>query len=113
MVWYSESGVQPNTIVRFDPRRQVFARAAIPSGGGVVRNMAATPDGRLFIACSGKNKVGVVAQAVMPRQAVDSTRRAGERAPRRKVGGRFAFHTGVLLARRRRDTYAMAASTFA
>ncbi len=62
MVWYSESGVQPNTIVRFDPRQQVFARAAIPSGGGVVRNMAATRDGRLYIACSGKNKVGVVAR---------------------------------------------------
>lgn len=60
MVWYSEAGVQPNTIVRFDPRRQAFARTAIPSGGGVVRNMAATADGRVFIACSGKDKVGVV-----------------------------------------------------
>lgn len=60
-VWYSESGVQPNTIIRFDPRRQAFARATIPSGGGVVRNMAATRDGRLYIACSGENKVGVVA----------------------------------------------------
>jgi virginiamycin B lyase len=61
MVWYSESGVQPNTIVRFDPNRAAFARAAIPSGGGVVRNMAATRDGRVYIACSGVNKVGVVA----------------------------------------------------
>jgi virginiamycin B lyase len=61
MVWYSESGVQPNTMVRFDPRQQIFARATIPSGGGVVRNMAATPDGRVFIACSGKNQVGIVA----------------------------------------------------
>ncbi len=61
-VWYSESGVQPNTIVRFDPRRRSFARAEIPSGGGVVRNMAATGDGRLYIACSGVNKVGVVAR---------------------------------------------------
>ena len=60
MVWYSESGVQPNTIVRFDPRQQLFGRAEIPSGGGVVRNMAATRDGRLYIACSGVNKVGVV-----------------------------------------------------
>ncbi len=60
MVWYSESGVQPNTIVRFDPRTHRFARAAIPSGGGTVRNMAATRDGRLYIACSGVNKVGVV-----------------------------------------------------
>ena len=60
MVWFSESGVQPNTIVRFDPRSREFARAAIPSGGGVVRNMAASRDGRVFIACSGVNKVGVV-----------------------------------------------------
>jgi virginiamycin B lyase len=62
MVWYSESGVQPNTVVRFDPRHEVFARATIPSGGGVVRNMAAAPDGRIFIACSGENKVGVVSR---------------------------------------------------
>jgi virginiamycin B lyase len=60
MVWYSESGVKPNTIVQFDPKTNKFARATIPSGGGVVRNMAATADGRVYIACSGVNKVGVV-----------------------------------------------------
>ena len=60
MVWYSESGVAPNTIVRFDPKTEQFARAQIPSGGGTVRNMAATSDGRVYIACSGVNKVGVV-----------------------------------------------------
>jgi len=60
MVWYSESGVQPNTIIRFDPKTEKFARANIPSGGGVVRNMAATPDGRVYIACSGVDKVGIV-----------------------------------------------------
>jgi len=60
MVWYSESGVKPNTMVRFDPKTEEFARAAIPSGGGTVRNMAATRDGRIYIACSGVNKVGVV-----------------------------------------------------
>jgi len=63
MVWYSESGVKPNTIVRFDPKTETFARANIPSGGGVVRNMAATRDGRLYIACSGVDKVGVVETA--------------------------------------------------
>jgi len=31
----------------------------IPSGGGEVRNMAATKDGRLYLACSGGNKVPV------------------------------------------------------
>jgi virginiamycin B lyase len=60
MVWYSESGVKPNTIVLYDPKTDKFARATIPSGGGVVRNMAATADGRVYIACSGVNKVGVV-----------------------------------------------------
>jgi virginiamycin B lyase len=59
-VWYSEAGVKPNTMVRFDPKTEQFARAPIPSGGGTVRNMVATPDGRVYIACSGVNKVGVV-----------------------------------------------------
>jgi len=60
LVWYSESGVKPNTIIQFDPKTEQFARANIPSGGGTVRNMAATSDGRVYIACSGVNKVGVV-----------------------------------------------------
>lgn len=60
MVWYSESGVTPNTIVRFDPKTETFAREDIPSGGGVVRNMVSTPDGRIYIACSGVDKVGIV-----------------------------------------------------
>jgi virginiamycin B lyase len=60
MVWHSESGVKPNTLIRFNPRTEEFARASIPSGGGTVRNMAATSDGRLFLACSGVNKVAVV-----------------------------------------------------
>ena len=60
MVWYSESGVAPNTMVRFNPKTEEFARAEIPSGGGTVRNMAATSDGRVYLACSGVNKVGVV-----------------------------------------------------
>jgi virginiamycin B lyase len=63
MVWYSESGVKPNTIIQFDPRTEKFARANIPSGGGTVRNMAATSDGRVYIACSGVDKVGVVEPA--------------------------------------------------
>jgi len=59
-VWYSESGVEPNTLVRFDPRTESFQSWPIPSGGGVVRNMVATADGRLYLACSGVNKVGIV-----------------------------------------------------
>ena len=59
-VWYSESGVKPNTLVKFDPKSQSFSAQPIPSGGGVVRHMVATPDGRLYLACSGVNKVAVV-----------------------------------------------------
>jgi len=60
MVWYSESGVTPNTLVRFDPKTKSFTIREIPSGGGVVRNMAATKDGRIYLACSGVNKVAIV-----------------------------------------------------
>jgi virginiamycin B lyase len=59
-VWYSESGVKPNTVVGFDPKSESFSTKPIPSGGGVVRNMVATPDRRLYLACSGVNKVAVV-----------------------------------------------------
>jgi len=61
MVFYSEAGVLPkNTVVRFDPRAETFASATIPSGGGIIRSMAATPDGRVYIACSALNSVGVI-----------------------------------------------------
>jgi virginiamycin B lyase len=59
-VWYSESGVNPNTLVHFNPNSESFNAKPIPSGGGVVRNMVATPDRRLYLACSGVNKVAVV-----------------------------------------------------
>jgi virginiamycin B lyase len=59
-IWYSESGVRPNTMVRFDPATQRFQTWTIPSGGGVVRNMMPTRDGNIAIACSGVNRVGLV-----------------------------------------------------
>ena len=59
-VWYSESGVEPDTLVSFDPKTKKFSSTAIPSGGGVVRNIAATKDGKLYLACSGVNKVAIV-----------------------------------------------------
>lgn len=61
VIWYSESGVQPNTIVRFDPKSKSFSKWDIPSGGGVIRHMVASADGtKLYIACSGVDKVGIV-----------------------------------------------------
>ncbi|HVW87729.1 MAG TPA: hypothetical protein VHB50_23740 [Bryobacteraceae bacterium] len=59
-VWYSESAVEPNTMVRFDPKAERFQTWAIPSGGGGVRNVSVTRDGNIAIACSGVNKVGLV-----------------------------------------------------
>ena len=46
IIWYSESAVRPNTLVRFDPKTEKFQTWTIPSGGGVVRNMMPTKDGR-------------------------------------------------------------------
>ena len=61
VIWYSESGVKPNTLVRFDPKTQKFATWIIPSGGGVVRNMMPTRDGRgLALAESGVNGLALV-----------------------------------------------------
>ena len=57
IVWYSELGTQPNSLVRFDPKTETFQTWAIPSGGGVVRNMMPTRDGNLVLACSGVNQV--------------------------------------------------------
>ena len=60
IIWYNESAVRPNTIVRFDPKTENFQSWAIPSGGNVVRNMAVTKDGDIVMAESGVNRVGLV-----------------------------------------------------
>lgn len=59
-IWYSESGVTPNTLVRFHPATSSFQKWNIPSGGGVVRHMVTAPTGELLLAYSGVNKVGRV-----------------------------------------------------
>ncbi|HMQ02466.1 MAG TPA: hypothetical protein PKD26_00935 [Pyrinomonadaceae bacterium] len=59
MIWFSESGVVPNTLVVFDPRSKAFEKWAIPSGGAVVRHIVATPDGRLYLANSAVNKIAI------------------------------------------------------
>ena len=41
-------------------RRKSFEQWPIPSGGGVVRNMVATPAGGLALACSGVDKIALV-----------------------------------------------------
>ena len=59
-IWYSEAGVQPNTVVVFDPATEKFQTWPIPSGGGVVRNVSVTKDGNLAMALSGVNKIALV-----------------------------------------------------
>jgi virginiamycin B lyase len=60
IVWYSESGVKPNTLVRFDPKTEKFQTWTIPAGGGVIRNMMHFADGRLVLTESGENAVALV-----------------------------------------------------
>ena len=59
-LWYSESAVRPNTLVRFDPQTAQFQAWIIPAGGGVVRNMMRTADGNLMLAESGLNRVALL-----------------------------------------------------
>lgn len=60
IIWYSESAVRPNTLVRFDLQTEKFQTWTIPSGGGVIRHMMATSNGDLVLACSGVNRVALV-----------------------------------------------------
>jgi virginiamycin B lyase len=59
ILWYSESGVQKNTLVRFDPATEKFQTWLIPSGGGVVRNMMASGKNEVWMATSGVNGIAV------------------------------------------------------
>ena len=60
VIWYTESFARPNILVRFDTQTEGFQSWVIPSGGGVVRNMMATPEGNLVLACSAVNRVALV-----------------------------------------------------
>lgn len=60
VVWYVETYPRPNALVRFDSKTETFQTWAIPSGGGVVRNMMVAADGKLVLACSGVNRVALV-----------------------------------------------------
>ena len=56
----ASSGVRPNTLVRFNSVTAKFQTWAIPSGGGVVRNMMTTHDDNIVIAESGVDRVALV-----------------------------------------------------
>ena len=60
IVWYNESNQRPDALVRFDPKTEKFQSWAIPSGYGIIRNMAVSPDGNLLIHQTMSNRIGVV-----------------------------------------------------
>lgn len=57
-VWYNEFAA--NFIVRFDPKTQAFEKFPLPSPKSEVRHMARDAQGRVWMALSGANKVGVI-----------------------------------------------------
>jgi len=61
VVWYNEGSIKPNGLVRFDPKTEKFQTFAIlPSGGGTVRNMMPSSDGKsILMAESGVNRVAI------------------------------------------------------
>jgi len=59
-IWYVESAIKPNVLVRFDIKDEKFQTWIIPGGGGVVRNIKATDDGKIVMAESGVNKIALV-----------------------------------------------------
>ena len=69
VVWYNESGMRPDPLVRFDPKTETFQSWAIPSGGiyaGIIRHMRPTRDGNLLIHQSSTNRI---IQVTVPRRA--------------------------------------------
>ena len=60
VVWYNESGMRPDALVRFDPASETFQSWAIPSGVGIVRHVWVTRAGELLIHQSSSNRVGRV-----------------------------------------------------
>src|SRR6185436_17617636 len=60
VIWYSESGSNPNTVVRFDPKTEKFQSWAIPGGGNIVRNTSVTREGDFVLANSLVNAVTLV-----------------------------------------------------
>lgn len=60
VIWYNESGMRPDALVRFDPADESFQSWAIPSGVGIIRNTWVTESGDLLIHQSSTNQVGIV-----------------------------------------------------
>ncbi len=59
-IWYAETFVKPNTVVRFDPKTEKFQSWPIPGGGDIVRNITVSKDGNPVMANSLDNELGLV-----------------------------------------------------
>lgn len=60
VVWFNESGVRPDPLVRFDPATETFQSWPIPSGNvyaGIVRHMRADREGRLLLHQGSTNRI--------------------------------------------------------
>ncbi|CAM3911346.1 Vgb family protein [Rheinheimera salexigens] len=63
IIWYNESGMRPDTLVRLDPKTEQFQSWPIPSGGiyaGIVRHMRPTAEGNLLIHQGSTNRIILV-----------------------------------------------------
>ncbi|MCY4358177.1 MAG: cytochrome C [Gammaproteobacteria bacterium] len=60
VIWYNESGMRPDALVRFNPVTESFQSWAIPSGVGIIRHNWVTKDGNLLIHQSSSNQIGLV-----------------------------------------------------
>jgi virginiamycin B lyase len=63
IVWYNESGMRPDMLVRFDPQTETFQSWPIASGNvyaGIIRHMRPTRDGNLLIHQSSTNRIMLV-----------------------------------------------------
>lgn len=60
VIWYNESGMRPDALVRFDPAAERFQSWAIPSGLGIIRHVWVTEDKNLLIHQSSSNHIGLV-----------------------------------------------------
>jgi len=59
-IWYNESGMRPDALVRFDPDTETFQSWAIPSGVGIIRHVWVTRANELLIHQSSSNRIGRV-----------------------------------------------------
>lgn len=60
VIWYNESGMRPDALVRFDLASERFQSLAIPSGVGIIRHVWVTEDNNLLIHQSSSNQDGLV-----------------------------------------------------